>query len=78
MESIAPLRETNAALYQKLADRITLESISVRHLDLVLYEDTYTPSQYRQEYLSFKDDCGRLGVNNYNEWNAIDQYFNRY
>lgn len=77
-ESIAPLKETDAALYEKLSDRITLESLSIRHLDLMLYENSYTASQYKQAYLQFKEDCARLGVNNYNEWNAIDQYFNRY
>lgn len=77
-ESLAPLANTDGALYQKLLDRITLESISVRHLDLLLYENTYTPSQYKQEYLSFLQDCDRLGVSNYNEWNAIGQYFNRF
>ncbi len=77
-QSVAPLKQTDPALHQKLVDRITLESISIRHLDLVLYEDTYSPSQYKDAYLLFKEDCGRLGVNNYNEWNAVDQYFNQY
>ena len=75
---IQHLKASDPVLYQKLEDRITLESISLRHLVLKLYESSYTPTEYEQMYRSFVDDCNRLGVNNFNEWNALQSYFNRF
>jgi len=76
--SLKDVKEKDANLYQVLLDRLVLETISLRHLLINLYKDNYSEKEYIELYTSFKKDCERLGVSNYNEWNALQQVFNLY
>lgn len=66
-EAIAPLEQSDAALYRKLYDRICLESISPRYLLLWLYGGRYDEDVEAEMRLTFKSDCIRLNVNQHNE-----------
>ena len=58
---------TDPVLYEKLRDRIALESISFRYLQLHLYKLLYSPKDSDAMVKSFKEDCVRLGMTQYKE-----------
>ncbi len=64
---ILPLKETDKALYEKLYDRITSDSLMPRYLLLRHYaQETYTDQTFIIAVKAFKEDCARLGIKGYN------------
>ena len=61
-EAIEPLKSTNISLYNTIYDRICLESIAYRKMQIDLYSHMYTDAQITEMKKSFKDDCVRIGV----------------
>ena len=61
-EAIEPLKSTNISLYNTIYDRICLESIAYRKMQIDLYSHMYTDAQITEMKKSFKDDCVRMGV----------------
>ena len=71
-KAIAPLKESETALYNQLYDRICLESLAPRYLIISLYGDqVYSSGEFSAKKLSFRDDCSRLGVNQLSEGTPI-------
>lgn len=58
--SIESLKSTDAALYEKLSERILQETISIRYLLITLYPETFDDVQ--TETISLVRDCYNLGV----------------
>lgn len=69
--ALEPLRHTDPEMYERLERRICVESISIRYLKMMLYRDSMSVEGWRDWYLRFKADAARVGVTNYNEWNAM-------
>lgn len=65
--SIEDLKESDAALYQKLEQRIRLESLTIRYMVIQIYGSTYTDADLREMKLQFKADATQLGVSRYQE-----------
>ena len=66
-EAIEPLKSTNISLYNTIYDRICLESIAYRKMQIDLYSHMYTDAQITEMKKSFKDDCVRIGVSKCSE-----------
>lgn len=65
--AIEPVKNTDSELYTRLYNRITLESFSIRYLDLQLYDYTYNNTQLqelRQEYI---DDTRTVNLLHFSE-----------
>lgn len=64
---IEPYKTTDPVLYEKLKDRITLESISFRYMQIRLYKLLYSESDSQMMIKTFKADCNALGLTQYKE-----------
>lgn len=60
-------KTTDPALYEKLRDRITLESITFRYMQIHLYELLYSDADSQMMIKTFKEDCIALGMTHYRE-----------
>ena len=65
--AIEPYKNTDPILYETLKDRITLESLTFRYMQLHLYKLLYSETDAQRMIKSFKDDCYALGVTQYKE-----------
>lgn len=74
-ESISYLKVNDPTLYESLYDRIALETLSYRWIELHLYPDTYEYSQVVAEKEALIAECKRLGVTMFRELNGIDSMF---
>lgn len=70
--AIEPLKSTNSTLYNTLYDRICLETIAYRKMDIDLYSSKYTIQQQARLKKEFKDDCMRIGVSKATESSDIN------
>lgn len=70
-QSIEPLKNKKAELYEKLHNRINLESMCVRFLIIELYGSTYIESELLEEKLQFKADAEKLGLTHQAETKLI-------
>jgi len=73
--AIAPLKVSNPSLYDTLKDRITLESLTFRYMQLELYDVFYSENDVQRMKQSLKDDCTSLGVRQYSEQVSMDEYW---
>ena len=71
-KDIEGLKTTDPIVYEKVYDRITLESLAYRYMLITLYGSNYLDSELEGMKLSFRSDCGTLGVTNYIEHKTID------
>lgn len=74
-KAIEPLKSTDPSMYQTLKDRINLESISFRFMQLEMYSVFYSRTESEKMKESFKQDCYNLGIRAYRELVTIDEYF---
>ena len=70
-EAIEPLKNTNPTLYETLYDRICLESLTYRYLDVQIYSTYYNNQELLELRRDFKDDTMRLGVTQWYELGLI-------
>lgn len=70
--------KTNPALYKKLHDRINLESISVRFIQLDLYASKFSPVTLEAERKEFMNDFFALGLSNVAERREIEEVFGQW
>ncbi len=70
--AIEKYKKSDPELYQKIYDRICLESISPRHLTALFYKGMIGDSDFYGYAAGIKDDMRRLGVGNFNEGTGID------
>ncbi len=66
-KAIESLKETDETLYDVLYDRICLESLCTRFIDIELWSKYYTAEELLAEKVSFKADCIRLRVDRHRE-----------
>lgn len=70
-EAIEPLKNTNPTLYETLYDRICLESLTYRYLDVQIYSTYYNNQELLELRKNFKEDSMRLGVTQWYELGLI-------
>jgi hypothetical protein len=73
-KAIEPLKVSNPSMYETLTQRIKLESLTFRFMQLELYDVYYSEMQVEEMKESFKRDCIELGVRQYAESVAIGEY----
>lgn len=79
-KKIEPYKKSDPILYEKLRDRINLESISFRYMQIHLYKLLYSDTDSQMMIKTFKEDCIALGMKQYKEGigyldgGAIDSY----
>ena len=66
-ESVYKYKESDPDLFEKLTDRIDVESLSVRYLKIRFYSMRFTDRELWKEQERFLADAERLGVTNYSE-----------
>jgi len=76
--AIEPLKASDGVLYEKIKDRITLESISYRYMRLELYVTLYTDGELAKERLAFKNDCIKVRVSLEKEVKSVDLLWERW
>ncbi len=79
-EAIEPLKTTDPEKYEMLYERILLESISPRYVQLTLYSsDLYmTTDQATQLRLQFKADCEKVGIDRFSEHVTISTLWSQW
>ena len=76
--AIEPLKETDAAEYAKLYDRIVLESLSTEYLYIEIYENDMPESELIARKREFKATAERLGMTRHHESNTIDMLWSEW
>ncbi len=66
-EKIEHYQKSDPILYEKLRDRIALESLTFRFMQIKLYKLLYSESDSQMMIKTFKEDCIALGVAQYKE-----------
>ena len=66
-EKIAHYQKTDPVLYERLRDRINLESITFRYMQIHLYELLYSDADSQMMVKTFKEDCIALGLTQFRE-----------
>ena len=61
-KAIEPLKDLDPVTYERLYERILLESISYRYIDYQLYKSYYSNDQRELMWKKFQDDVTRLGI----------------
>lgn len=74
-ESISNMKESEPFLYQKLYNRILLESISYRYIDYKNFKHYYSSEEAEKMWEEFKSDTRKLGVSYYRETQYLSDYF---
>ena len=71
-QSIEHLKVNDPTLYQELYDRISLEEVSYRYVEIHLYPDKYEYNTLRQMKQDLITECKRLGITKFKEFTGID------
>ena len=71
-KAIEHYQKTDPNLYEKLRDRITLESITFRYMQIHLYGLLYSDVDSQEMVKTFKEDCLNLGITQYKEGIGFD------
>ena len=66
-KKIEHYQKTDPVLYETLRDRINLESITFRYMQIKLYELLYSEADSQMMVKTFKEDCIALGITQYRE-----------
>lgn len=74
-KAIEHYKETDPELYETLHDRINLESISYRYLEIYIFPQYYSLETHNNMKKLFMDDCHKLNVNLASEAVGIDNLF---
>ena len=74
-QAIEPLKDTNPILYEKIYNRILLESIAYRYIDYDLYNSYYSKSERERMWNQFRVDVYKVGVSHLRETEYISKLF---
>ncbi len=74
-KSIEKYKATDIELYNKLYDRINIESIFIRYVQLTLQFGSYTDTELYDLRVAFKADCEKYGITYNTEWGYISDVF---
>lgn len=77
LEAIEDVKISDHDLYERLKDRILLESITYRHLLIDKFSDSYFSEDLLQLKQSFKEDVVRLGIRQFNSEQYVDYLFDQ-
>ena len=66
-QKIAHYQKSDPVLYEKLKDRINLESLTFRYMQINLYKLLYSDVDSQMMIKTFKEDCNALGITHYKE-----------
>lgn len=66
-QKIAHYQKSDPVLYEKLKDRINLESLTFRYMQIHLYKLLYSDVDSQMMIKTFKEDCNALGITHYKE-----------
>ena len=66
-KKIAPYEKSDPVLYEQLKDRITLESLTFRYMQIHLYKLLYSDADSAMMVKTFIADCNALGITHYKE-----------
>lgn len=72
-ESIEYLKLNDYERYEKLYNRILLESICPRYTMLRLYENTYSVNELSNARKQFKQDCASVRLSEFSQYSSIEQ-----
>lgn len=70
--AIEGYRQTDPQTYQKLHDRICLESVAIRHLMATFYKGMFTDAEYSAYVKELKEDMSALNISRYSESQGLD------
>lgn len=71
-QAIDYLKTKDQKLYQKLYDRICLETLVYRYMDIAYHGDKMDKVTLFNKKMKFKEDATRLNINLWCEWKKID------
>lgn len=74
-EAIEHYKKTDPELYDTLYNRINLESMSYRYLEIYIFPQYYSLEKYDNMKKLFVDDCHKLNINLASEAVGIDNLF---
>jgi hypothetical protein len=74
-KAIEPLKISNPSMYETLTQRIKMESISFRYLQLEMYSIFYSDGEVQEMKTSLKADCAELGVRQFRELESLAEYW---
>ena len=74
-KAIEPLKVSNPSLHATLTQRIKLESITFRFMQLKLYDVFYSENEVQKMEQSLKADCSELGVARFAELVTLEEYW---
>ncbi|MBO5215666.1 MAG: DUF4838 domain-containing protein [Clostridia bacterium] len=77
-DAIEPLKNSDYALYEKLYDRICMETLPYRLIDITLYFTYYNDDELQEMKKSFKEDVTRLGISHIREANTVDSLWDNW
>ena len=77
LDAIEDVKISDPDLYERLKDRILLESITYRHLLIDKFSDSYFADDLLQLKQSFKEDVVRLGIRQFNSEQYVDYLFDQ-
>ena len=77
-KAIEPLKKKDMALYQKLHNRINVESIAIRYLIIDIYASSYKDSEMLDMKMQFKTDTEKLKITHYSELVLITDLWSRW
>ncbi len=73
--AIEPLQSSDAESYEQIKDKICLESMFLRHIEIEVYSSSYTDSQILAMKKQFKSDCERLRISRMSDGVSIDNLY---
>ena len=77
-KAIEPLKKKDSALYEKLHNRINVESIAVRYLIIDIYASSYKESEMQDMKMQFKTDAEKLKITHLAETVLISNLWSRW
>ena len=70
--AIEPLKDTDAVLYDTLKNRICLETLQYRYLNIEYHKNYYTEEELLEMKQAFQNDVRYVGLTKANESQGID------
>jgi len=77
-QSIEFLKDIDLVLYEKLYNRIVLESLTVRYLDIEVFDMYYSSAILLQKKEDFKKDCLDVKFTGFSDGSSINTLFSKW
>ena len=73
--AIEPLKKQNPIMYEELYDRICIETLVYRYMNIIYHFSYYNDAELLQMKKDFKADAQRVGLTKSVEWKTIDDLY---